>query len=519
LGDRAVRIAAGGAFALLLALAFPFRAGALRFDAGWLAGWLALWPFARLVRGLPPRAAFGWAVPAAAAGYAAVLFWLYVVVTVFGLAPAPIGVAAVLGLALAFGLHTGLSAALVAWLTPTGRERALVAVLPAAWLVGEHLRSFDVFGGFPWAYLGYAVHADPLARELAALGGVWGLSFLLAATGALLALGRWRSALLLVAAAHALGWGLRVSASEIPAGLRAGVVQAAISQDVKWTPALLREHFQAHLELSRRAAASGPLDLIIWPEASVPVSLDAQAEYGDAVAELARETGALLVVGGIGVRPTAGPDGFAISNSAFAVDPARGVVDRYDKAHLVPFGEYVPAFLRPIATSIAGGVAGIGETTPGPGARRLRIGGSRDPDAAALICYEAIYPGLVRQAVRDGAHVLLNLTNDAWYGRTSAPHQFLAIAAMRSAEHGLPMLRAANTGVSAIIGAGGAVLEETRLFEPAVLVADVPPRRTGPTPYTRFGDWVVWASWAILGISGGTRLVGRARRSGAVDPR
>jgi apolipoprotein N-acyltransferase len=194
-------------------------------------------------------------------------------------------------------------------------------------------------------------------------------------------------------------------------------------------------------------------------------------------------------------------------------------VDRYDKAHLVPFGEYVPAFLRPVATAIAGGVAGIGETTPGPGARRLRIGGERDPDAAALICYEAIYPGLVRQAARDGARVLLNLTNDAWYGRTSAPHQFLAIAATRSAEHGLPMLRAANTGVSAIVGAGGVVLEETPLFEPTVLVADVPPGRAGPTPYTRFGDWVVWASWAILSVSGGMRLVGRARRPGAVDPR
>jgi apolipoprotein N-acyltransferase len=519
LGDRAARLAAAAAFALLLALAFPLRAGELRFDLGWLVGWLVLWPFALLLRGLAPRAAFGWAVGAASAGYSLVLFWLYVVVTVFGLAAPAIGIGAVLGLALAFGLHTGLAAALVAWLVPDGRGLRLVAILPAAWISAEQLRSFDVFGGFPWAYLGYALHADPPALELAALGGVWGLTFLLASCAALLALSRWRAALLLVLAAHALGLALRSAAREESAGPRAAVVQASISQDVKWTPELLREHFAAHVALSRRGAESGALDLIVWPEASVPVSPDGQAEYGTALAELARETGALVIVGGIGLEIDSAGQGYRFFNSAFAVDPERGVVDRYDKAHLVPFGEYVPALLRPIATAIAGGVAGIGETTPGEGARVLNIGGARDPDAAALICYEAIYPGLVRQAARDGARVLLNLTNDAWYGRTSAPHQFLAIAATRSAEHGLPMLRAANTGVSAIIGPGGVVLEETPIFEPTVLVAEVPARRAGPTPYTRFGDWVVWASWAILGVSGGRRLVGRAQRPGAGDPR
>jgi apolipoprotein N-acyltransferase len=518
LGDRKARLVWGAAFAALLALAFPFRAGELRFDLGWLAGWLALWPFARLVRDSTPREAFWRATAFASAGFAFVIFWLYVVVTVYGLAPAPIGVAAVLGLSFALGLHTGVSGWLVAWLAPRGRDWPLVAILPAAWITGEQLRSFDVFGGFPWAYLGYSIHANPPVLELAALGGVWGLTFLLGACGTLLALGRWRSALALIALAHGLGWGLGRLWREEPSGLRTGIVQASISQDVKWTRELLREHFDAHLALSRRALEQGA-DLILWPEASVPVSLEGQAEYAEAVTSLAAQSGAAFVVGGIGLRWHKGDDGYDVFNSAFAIDPERGVVDRYDKTHLVPFGEYVPAFLRPIATSLAGGVAGIGETTPGSGARVLRIGGQRDPDAAVLICYEAIYPGLVRQAARAGARVLLNLTNDAWYGRTSAPHQFLAIAATRSAEHGLPMLRAANTGVSAIVGAQGVVQEQTRLFEPTVLVADVPARRVGPTPYTRLGDWVVWASWAILGISGGMRLVGRAERPGAGDPR
>jgi len=519
LGDRKARLIAGVAFAALLALAFPFRAGELRFDLGWLCGWLALWPFARLVRGVPPGRAFRLATGFAGAGYAVVIFWLYVVVTVFGLAPAPIGVAAVLGLSFALGLHVGVSGWLVAKLSADGRDWPLVAILPAAWVAGEHLRSFDVFGGFPWAYLGYAVHADPPALELAALGGVWGLTFLLAACGSLFAIGRWRAALAVIALAHALGWGLGRLYREEPSGGRVGIIQASISQDVKWTRELLRQHFDAHLELSRRALAQDSPDLILWPEASVPVSLEGQAEYAEAIAALAEQSGAIFVVGGIGLRWHADDDGYDVFNSAFAVDPERGLVDRYDKTHLVPFGEYVPAFLRPIATAIAGGVAGVGETTPGTGARVLRIGGPRDPDAAVLICYEAIYPGLVRQAARTGARVLLNLTNDAWYGRTSAPHQFLAIAATRAAEHGLPLLRAANTGVSAVVGARGVVQEQTRLFEPAVLVSEIPARRVGPTPYTRFGDWVVWASWAILAISGGVRLVGRSQRPGAGAPR
>ena len=188
-------------------------------------------------------------------------------------------------------------------------------------------------------------------------------------------------------------------------------------------------------------------------------------------------------------------------------------VDRYDKTHLVPFGEYVPmrrvlGFLSGLATGLA-----QGDLTPGDRPRVLK-GLPLRHATSALICYEVIYPGLVRQAVRDGARLLLNLTNDAWYGRTSAPHQFLAIAAMRSAEHGLPMLRAANTGVSGIIDANGVVVHETPIFEERALAAVVPPPRAGPTLYTRFGDWVVSMCWGLLIAIGGIRIVKRRELAG-----
>ena len=402
-----------------------------------------------------------------------------------------------------------------------GSSMSTAVALPCAWVAAEHLRSFDLFGGFPWAYLGYAVHADGPLLELAALGGVWGLSFLLACFAGLAGSGRWRAAVVLLCAAHLLGFALRARAPVGDAGppLRAAVVQASVSQDVKWDRALARRHFRAHLDLTRLAAAGKELDLVVWPESSVPVFLEAEPEYLREVAELADEIGAALVLGGTGLGYEPGLDRPRVFNSAFAFAPGLGVVDRYDKTHLVPFGEYVP--LRGVLgafSAVASGLAGLSDLTPGAAPRLLETRGAVAPEhaPAALICYEVIYPDLVRRAVRSGAGLLLNLTNDAWYGRSSAPHQFLAIAALRAAENGLPMLRAANTGVSGVIDAGGVVLEQTPIFERRALAADVPPRRPA-TLYTRFGDWPVWASWGLLLGLGGLGIVGRDRGSRARD--
>ena len=525
MGDRAERLkraSAAAALGLGLTLSFPFRAGELAFDAGAVVGWVALLPLAWLVGRAGPRAAFGWTLAGAAAGYAGVLFWLYVVVTVHGGAAPVFGVAAVGAVALYFALHAALAAAVAAWPGWSPRLRA-VLVLPAAWVVTEHLRSFDLFGGFPWAYLGYAGHADGPLLELAALGGVWGLSFLLACFAGLLASGRWRTAVVLLCAAHLAGFALRFGrpAEPDPAPLRAAVVQASIPQQIKWDRELARRHFQAHLDLTRLVAAGKPLDLIVWPEASVPVLLEAEPEYRRSVVELSAETGAVLVLGGTGLGFSLESERPRVFNSAFVVTPDAGVVDRYDKTQLVPFGEYVP--LRGVFgafSAVASGLAGLHDLTPGESVRRLETRGAVVPRhaPAALICYELIYPDLVRRAARSGAGLLLNLTNDAWYGRSSAPHQFMAIASLRAAENGLPMLRAANTGVSGFIDAGGIVLDQTPIFERRALAGDVPPRRP-ETLYARYGDWVVWASWGLLLGLGGLGLVGRDRSSRAGDRR
>ncbi len=510
LATRVGRPAWGVAFAALLALSFPFRAGELHFDVAMFAGWLPLAALALMLDGLSPRRAFLWTTGFATSGLVLVLFWLYVVVVVHGQAPAVVGVAAVVGMALVLGAHAGLAGALASWLTPLAGRAALL-VLPAAWVAAEHLLTFDIFGGFPWAVLGYAVHSDGPILELASLGGVWGLSFLLALVGSLLSRGLWRAAVIVVVLAHAVGFSHRlfVSAAESEEPeLRVQIVQGNIPQDQKWDPELALRNFDVHVALSR-LAAKGEVDLILWPESAVPILLEQQPEAREAVQELARDTGAIIVLGGVGFEWPEGSRAPRYYNSVFALGPDGEIVDRYDKTHLVPFGEYVP--LRSVLGFLSGLATGLaqGDITPGDRPRVLRTPAplTAGHAASALICYEVIYPGLVRQAVRDGARILLNLTNDGWYGRTSAPHQFLAIAAMRSAEHGLPMLRAANTGVSGVIDAGGMVLHETPIFERRALATPVPRARAGTTPYTRFGDWVVAACWALLIAIGGIRVV------------
>ncbi len=508
-----MRPSLGVAFAVLLAASFPFRAGELRFDVGILTGWVALVPLALLLPGLSPRRAFLWTTAFATAGYSVVLFWIFVVVVVHGHAHGLVGVLATLGLAAYMGLHAGLAGALTSWLLPAA-GRAALFVLPAAWVTAEHLRSFDLFGGFPWAYLGYAVHGDGPVLELASLGGIWGLSFLLALVASLLSLRLFRAAIILLAIAHATGFSWRLfddvaqPATDDP--LRVHIIQGNIPQGQKWDPELAMQNFGIHIELSQPDLSSGA-DLILWPESAIPILLEQRPEAMAAVQKLARETSAAIILGGVGFERPLGGSSPRYFNSVFVVSSSGELVDRYDKTHLVPFGEYVPmrgllGFLSGLATGLA-----EGDITPGQAPRVLRTSEAWAARAApaALICYEVIYPGLVREAVRDGARVLLNFTNDAWYGRTSAPHQFLAIAAMRSAEHGVPMLRAANTGVSGVVDAGGIVLRETPIFERRALLALVPRPRPGVTLYTRLGDWVVWACWGLLIGIGGVRVVKR----------
>jgi len=523
------RRALGGAAAAALFAAFPHPIAGRVVDGGFVFAWIAPALFLAALRGLPPRRAALVGLAVWWVAYAAILHWIYVVTVTYGHAHPLVGVLAPIALALyiaAFGAAFGAGHV---WMTSRGAPPILSAA--ALWTALDHARSF-VFTGFPWATLGYAQHQNDALLGLSSITGVYGLSFASVVGGALLLelATAWRErrpparveafgALAVLIAMHGLG----ASVSRPPAvePVRVGVVQGNIDQGVKWSAAWI-ERTLAHYEaLSRQAVAEGA-ELVVWPETAVPGALEAEPRLRARLSALARDTGAAFVVGGVGMAFDAHGRPSAYYDSAYHFDAQGQLRDRYDKSHLVPFGEYIPFqdLLGRFLTAVARGIARVG-VKPGPAPRAVAVAlpDGREVHLGVAICYELIFPDLVRRFAADGGRALLGITNDAWYGRTGAPYQFLAITALRAAETGLSVARAANTGVSAFIDGEGRVLEETPLFESAHLVADLPlhPAPREATFYVRHGDVFAWSCWVLCLVS-----VAIARARGAPmrnDPR
>jgi len=506
---RGRRAALLGAYAVATFLAFPHPVAGTVVDLGVVCAWLSPALLILGLEGLAPARAARAAFAASLVAHGAILHWLWVVTVVYGHAPAVAGLAGPLFL----GAYAALSAALFGAGLAVLRRGGLAGpfALAALWTASEHLRSF-LFTGFPWATLGYALHLDVALLPLASITGVYGLSFAGALGGAALAdaARAWRDgrapgvaagvAVAALVLAHAAGLvALALDAPETGPRVRVAALQGNIDQGVKWSPAFAEQTLAVYEGLTREAAARGA-QVVAWPETAVPGSLEADPALRARLVALARASRAALVVGAVGIERADGGSA-RFFDSAHVLEPGGARLTRYDKSHLVPFGEYVPFrdLLGRMLAAVARGIAS-GDVTPGAGPRAVRIdvpGASAPLTAGVPICYELIFPELVRRFVRDGAEILFAITNDAWYGRTGAPYQFLAMTAMRSAETRVWTVRAANTGVSAIIDARGRVRDRTRIFEPGMLVADVPlrPPPAGGSFYTRVGDAFAGACW------------------------
>jgi apolipoprotein N-acyltransferase len=497
------------AYVITTVLAFPHELAGRVIDLGWLFAW---WPPALLllaVRGLGAKRAAGLAFAAGTLAHALVWHWIYVVTVRYGHAPPWVGVAA--PLLLAFYPAPFVAAFAAAGERLSSRSPLGPISLAALWTAFEHGRSF-VLTGFPWATLGYAQHENGWLLGLAPWAGVYGLSFA-AALGGLCAF-EWllrrepgRSArrafagLALLLALHVAGALGREPAVPGERSLRIAVLQGNIDQGVKWSDAWIERTILIYEGLTRAAATDGAR-LVVWPETALPLPLEGYPALEERLAALARETGAALVVGAVGISIGATGEIEGLFDSGFLYDAAGTRLERYDKSHLVPFGEYLPLralfgrFIRAVATG-----ATPRDVSAGPEPRALALPAAEVGEPVVTlgvpICYELLFPDLVRRFAGGGAQVLLAITNDAWYGRTGAPHQFLAITALRSAENGMWTARAANTGVSALIDARGQVQEQTRIFEQGLLVGDVPLRDASlrPTFYARFGDWLPLGCW------------------------
>ncbi|HVP28378.1 MAG TPA: apolipoprotein N-acyltransferase [Myxococcota bacterium] len=495
-----------GAYVAATFLSFPHAIPGGSIDLGLAFAWVGPALLLAGLRALSPARAFTTAFLAGLAAHAAVLHWIYVVTVVYGEAPPIVGVVAPIGLAAYMAIHVGTFGWVAARLARARLDGPFA--LAAAWAALD-LSRHHFLTGFPWAVLGYAQHRNPALLVLASYTGVVGLSFV-TALGSFAGLGllrAWRAgarppreawaALVAVALVHGAGFAA-LATDPAPGGerLRVAVLQGNVDQGVKWSPGFLEETLARYERLTREAAGKGAR-VVVWPETAVPGSIETDAGFRERLQNLAEETSTTLVVGAVGIELRKGEVHYF--DSAYLFDTTGEIADRYDKSHLVPFGEYVP--LRELLGTFVGAVArGIApdNVTAGPGPRILSLPLAPAPGqlydvavpAGVPICYELLFPDLVRHFVLDGGRLLLAITNDAWYGRTGAPYQFLAITALRSAETRTWTARAANTGVSALIDDRGRVRAETPIFETTLLVEDVPLRSPGDAPsfYVRHGD-------------------------------
>jgi apolipoprotein N-acyltransferase len=483
---------------LALHLAFP--------RPGWdLLGWLALAPV--LVLALTARSPAqalleGWV--AGLAFFLPLLRWLTHTMTTFSSLSLPLAVVVLALLAGYLALYWGGVAWALAWLQPRLGVRVLW-LAPAFWVGGEWVRT-HFLSGFPWGLLGYVPYQRLAVIQLAAWAGVYGVSALLVLVNAALAwaaLQRRPRALAVAVAVAGLALGGTLLVGRLHAEGAPGptvpvaIVQGNIPQAVKWDAAFKGETLQIYADLTRAAAPGRRL--IVWPEAAVPAYLLFEPGALAWLTDLAGAAGSPLLVGAPDARREGGTVRYL--NSAFLVT-AGGVRGRYDKMHLVPFGEYVP--LKRLLFFVEAIAADIGDFTPGRGVAIFPLEGA---PFGAVICYEVIFPDLFRRFVAGGARFMTNITNDAWFGDSGGPLQHLAMVPLRAVENGVGIVRAANTGVSAVVGPSGAIEESLPLDRRGTLQAEVPLRR-GETFYTRFGDVFAYACTALAAAAllGGGRV-------------
>jgi apolipoprotein N-acyltransferase len=354
-----------------------------------------------------------------------------------------------------------------------------VLAFAGAWSLGEIART-HVLTGFPWNLAGTVWAFAALPMQAAAWVGLHGLSLATVIVAALPTLG-WRglgTAAAMLAAGAAIGL-LRLWPGEpAPAPVAIRIVQGNIPQSAKWDDALRAQHFRKYL--------------VVWPETASPYDLVNDAVAREAAAMVLPE-GGLLLAGHVRVQRQ---PALAVFNSLAVLDAEGRVLDSFDKAHLVPFGEYVPLRrILPLPTVVRSTL----DFSAGPGPRTIDAGLAGVPSFGPLICYEAIFPG---QVVASGARPgwLVNVTNDAWFGRISGPWQHLAAARFRAVEEGLPLVRAANTGISAVFDARGRTVGRLDLGATGVVAAPLPASRP-PTLFAQTGVWgpAMLASFALLG--------------------
>jgi apolipoprotein N-acyltransferase len=491
---------------LMLAAALP------KFDLIFFL-WVGLIPLLWALQGVQGRKAFILGYCNGLAQNLLMLYWIIYVTVIYGKLPLPVGIILLVLLAGYLSIYRGLWALLYTW----GENRGLAGAWwgPVLWVSLEFVQTYMI-SGFPWMLLGYGFHQSPHLIQLVDITGVYGLAALIVIVNIGLfklmqgwAEGRlaiWSPLAALVCLIVCLSYGyvrlpeVRRQMATSPT-MKVAVVQGNIEQGKKWDPAYQTATIKIYGDLTLQTKPDDP-KLVVWPETAAPFFFWRDKKLSQQVLDIAKQSGSYLLFGSPAFEII--PGGESFFNRAFLLSPDGNVVSYYDKAHLVPYGEYVP--LRRFMPFIGKMVPMVGDFVEGPPGKVLSL---PEADLGTLICFESIFPYLSRAMVQNGANILINITNDAWFGETSAPYQHLAMSVTRAVENRVSMARAANTGISALAAPDGSIIWQSGLYTTAARTEPLPVL-SGGSFYTHYGDLFAWlcCGLALLGLAGGL-VIGR----------
>ena len=483
--------------ALLLILSFP------KFDL-WFLAWIALAPLFVTLKDKSLKSAFGLSFFMGISSMMGIFYWINIIEGVKWNDFILLGVY--------FGSYFGLFGLALGFVTRNTKLSPVFAA-PFIWVSLEYLRSHAGFLGLPWALLGHSQYLNIPVIQVSSIAGVYGVSFLIVMVNALLseifltwaskrrwALPQPSSALQrpVIATLLVVGTSLLYAMSVLsnaPGGdkFRIAVIQGNIPQELKWKPELRKQHLNKHARLTREAASSTRPTLIVWPEGSVQRPLKRDLHLRKMLYTLTKETNTYLLVGSA-ARPKIGSKEFRKTrwfNSAFFFSPERGIVGQYDKIRLLPFAEYLPYKDSPLWPSRLASKAGV--FVPGKEYTTFNVNGAK---FGVTICWENIFPNLFRRFVLNGANFMVNITNEAWFGETAVPYQFMAMSVFRAVENRVSVVRSANTGISGFIDPYGRVIGNIKsqnkdIFVEGFLTKDIPLSQQR-TFYTIYGDIFVY---------------------------
>ena len=502
---------------LLLTGAFP------KFGFHWLA-WFALVPLLAAIRGQSGKLSFQIGFVAGLVHFLTLVYWVAYTMRIYGYLPWPVCISVLVLLAAVLALYVATFCAAVATLDL--KPATGILVIPLVWVSTEYLRAI-LLTGFPWEILGYSQYQNLHIIQISDIFGVYGVSALIVLVNTILAslipyrigqtsreniAGRKFAAAAVCAAALLFAltwtygeWRLRTvdRLKQTSTSVLAAVVQGNVEQSVKWNPDFQVATIDKYLRLSKKIVDRRP-DLVVWPETALPFYFGHNKPLTERVVRGLGKMKADFLVGSPAFSRRS--DGVDYHNSAYLTDASGRVRGRYNKAHLVPFGEYVP--LKRWLPFLGKMVAQVGDFKAGSVGDTIVWGNHR---LGVLICYEAIFPYISRAVVNNDADLLVNITNDAWYGTTAAPYQLFTMTVFRAIENRRALVRSANTGISGFIDPAGRILSTTDLYREDAVAMKVP-LLSGRTFYTRFGDSFARFSLALTAALVGWKAARKFRR-------